>query len=199
MRISPLKRSFDIAAAATGLILTAPFILATAATMAIANKSNPLLVQKRVGYQGKAFSIYKIKTMKDIFNQYGEPLPEELRTTSVGKFIRKTRLDELLQLVNVLKGDMSLIGPRPLLPRNDIAHDPRRQVVLPGLTGLAQIKGMTRMLRSHSLKYDLFYIKQQQNRSLLKNFLYDLGIMAETIPSLIRHRKDPFFKRPGSK
>ncbi len=110
---STLKRCFDLAAAATGLVAGSPVILATAAAMAVATRSFPLFRQERVGKDGKPFIILKIKTMNDKCDADGNLLPEDQRTSTLGVIVRKTHFDEIPQLLNILRGDMSVVGPRP--------------------------------------------------------------------------------------
>jgi undecaprenyl phosphate N,N'-diacetylbacillosamine 1-phosphate transferase len=109
-----LKRAFDVAGATAGLIVSTPVIAGLAVTMAIVNRSNPFFRQERIGKDGKPFEMIKIKTMRDEFDRAGAPLPDDVRTSKLGILIRKTRLDELPQFINLIHGEMSIIGPRPL-------------------------------------------------------------------------------------
>jgi lipopolysaccharide/colanic/teichoic acid biosynthesis glycosyltransferase len=154
---------------------------------AIVHLSNPVFMQERIGKDGKLFTLYKIKTMRDAFDSMtGRPLPPKERTTRFGEFLRKTKCDELLQLINVLKGDMSLVGPRPYLPENETAHNPIRQEVKPGITGLQQIKGGNSLSYEFRLQVDIQYVRN-------RNFFLDLGILFATIPALFKQRNEPHF------
>ena len=139
-----LKPLFDIIAAAILLIILSPLILAVVLLLTKTNKGSVIFVQTRSGYNGRPFNIIKFRTMKDSFDDSGRPLPDELRITNIGKLIRSASIDELLQLINVLKGDMSLVGPRPLLMQYLERYTPeqsRRHAVKPGITGLSQGNG----------------------------------------------------------
>ncbi len=193
-----LKRGFDIFAGIAGLVLASPVILATAVAMKYANGGNLFFRQERVGAGGKPFTIFKIKTMKDAFNKAGEPLPDEERLTKAGRFVRKTRLDELPQLVNVIRGDMSLVGPRPIRNIYNIAADPERMSVRPGLTGLAQINGNNKLSGEQVLDYDRHYIREIKSRPALSALFYDLSVIVRTPLSLIRHADSPVCRTPPS-
>lgn len=154
------KRFIDISVSLFVLILVSPVLLVVSAALAASNRGSFLFFQKRPGLHGKIFNIYKFKTMTDSRGADGRLLPDSERTTAVGWWVRKFSLDELLQLVNVLKGDMSLIGPRPLLvdylpyysERESQRHD-----VKPGVTGLAQVKGRNSISWKRRFLYDTFY------------------------------------------
>jgi len=140
--------------------------------------------QKRVGYKGKVFSIYKFRTMSDARDTYGRLLPDNDRLCNFGKKLRATSLDELPQLFNILKGEMSFVGPRPYTTEeasgfytsNQITQ---RQQAKPGITGLAQVKGRNALPFHHRIKYDLYYIK---NRSLW----LDIKILITTIDVVLK-------------
>lgn len=187
-----LKRVFDVAAATSGIILASPLLLA-GSLAAMADHGGLLFKQNRVGKDGETFSIYKIKTMKDAFNSLGQPLAEDLRTSRIGKILRKTKIDELPQLFNVLKGDMSIIGPRPWQGKHEDASDPIRQSMKPGLTGLAQLYGGTILSHRESLQYDHAYITAYKQRTALRNLVHDITIAAKTLPAIIKHYRDPHF------
>lgn len=183
-----IKRFFDYAVAGTGLAVSAIPIVSLAVIMGAVNKSTPFFVQDRIGKDGKIFQIYKIKTLKDIFDEAGNLLPDHERSTVIGTFLRKTRLDELPQLLNILKGDMSIVGPRPAQSFDLYAHDPLRQSVLPGLLGASQV----RLGRGHQphekLKSDQDYV---ENQSLVN----DLKIILEApLYATKRFRISDFFK-----
>ncbi len=138
------KRFIDFAAALIGLLVLSPILLLVIIFLSIANKGKPFFFQLRPGRNGKVFKIVKFKTMTDERDAAGELLPDEKRMTSIGSFVRKTSLDEIPQLINVLKGEMSLIGPRPLLVQYLPLYNKeqaRRHEARPGITGWAQVNG----------------------------------------------------------
>jgi sugar transferase EpsL len=132
--------------------------------MAIANRGNVFFLQLRPGLHGKPFKIIKFKTMRDAFDSNGSSLPDEKRLTKIGQFVRSISLDELLQLINVAKGDMSLVGPRPLLiqylPRYS-KEQSRRHDVKPGITGWAQINGRNAISWEEKFRLDVEYVDKQ--------------------------------------
>ncbi len=145
------------------LILTFPITLVVSILLYFYNDKQPFFFQRRPGLNGKVFSIIKFKTMNDHRDANGQLLPDAERLTPVGKFVRKTSLDEIPQLINILKGDMSLVGPRPLLveylPLYD-AHQRRRHDVLPGITGLAQVNGRNSISWQQKFEYDVEYVEK---------------------------------------
>lgn len=175
------KRFLDFFAALIGLLLLSPIFLLATIGLFFANNGKPFFFQTRPGKNEKLFQIIKFKTMNDKKDAAGNLLSDAERLTPIGSFVRKTSLDEIPQLLNVLKGDMSLIGPRPLLPEYLPMYDEeqkRRHEVKPGITGLAQVRGRNTMKFSERLKNDVFYV---DNRSL---FL-DIKILFLTIKSVI--------------
>ena len=129
--------------------------------LATANNGNIIFLQLRPGLYGKPFKIIKFKTMRDAFDDAGNPLPDEVRLTKVGKWVRSVSLDEVLQLINVLKGDMSLVGPRPLLMHYLDRYTPeqaRRHEVKPGITGWAQVNGRNAISWEEKFRLDAEYV-----------------------------------------
>lgn len=156
------KRIIDILVSFCFLLLTGPFLLVIMIWLYFANKgAGVFFLQHRPGKFGKIFRVIKFKTMTDERDMYGNLLPDEKRLTKVGKFIRSTSLDELPQLINVLKGDMSLIGPRPLLPQYLTIYtkeQARRHEVRPGITGWAQVNGRNDIAWKRKLELDVWYV-----------------------------------------
>ncbi|ELC8443064.1 sugar transferase [Clostridium perfringens] len=156
-----IKRGFDIIAALGGLIVFSPIIIIVALLVRFNLGSPILFTQDRVGKDNKIFKMMKFRTMKDGVDKYRNLLPDNERLTSFGKWLRSTSLDELPELINILKGDMSLIGPRPLLVEYLLLYSEeqkRRHDVLPGLTGWAQINGRNAISWNEKFKLDVFYV-----------------------------------------
>jgi lipopolysaccharide/colanic/teichoic acid biosynthesis glycosyltransferase len=146
------------------LVILSPIILITIFLLAFANRGNVFFIQQRPGINSLPFKIIKFKTMRDVFDENGNQLPDELRLTKVGKFVRSASIDELLQLINVLKGDMSLVGPRPLLMQylNRYSQDQaRRHEVKPGITGWAQVNGRNAISWEEKFRLDVEYVDKQ--------------------------------------
>jgi lipopolysaccharide/colanic/teichoic acid biosynthesis glycosyltransferase len=155
------KRLIDITAAAILLVVCMPLMIATALAVRIALGSPVLFPQQRVGKDDRLFTLYKFRSMPDRRDSSGAPLADEHRLTSFGRMLRATSLDELPELWNILKGDMSLVGPRPLLPDYlpyYSAPERQRHRMRPGLTGLAQVKGRNATGWDERLAYDVWYV-----------------------------------------
>lgn len=155
------KSVIDVTVALILLVLTLPFSLLAAVLLAFANRGKIFFIQQRPGLHGKPFRIIKFKTMNDRRNASGELLSDTVRLTKVGRLIRKTSIDELPQLINVLKGDISLIGPRPLLMEYLPLYSPeqaRRHEVKPGITGWAQVNGRNMLSWEKRFAYDVYYV-----------------------------------------
>ena len=172
-----LKRCFDIVASLCGLILLSPVIAIVAWQIRRKLGSPVLFRQVRPGKDGKPFEMVKFRTMRDALDEKGEPLPDSERLTPFGRFLRSSSLDELPELWNVLKGDMSLVGPRPLsmlyIPYYT-EEEFQRHNVRPGITGLAQVSGRNNLSWEEKFKYDLQYTCEQ-------SFYLDLKIIFLTV------------------
>ena len=157
-----IKRVLSFMIALTALICLGWLIVIVAIWLHFANKgAGAFFYQERPGKNAKLFKVIKFKTMTDEVDENGVPLPDEVRLTKVGRFVRSTSMDELPQLINILKGDMALIGPRPLLPQYLELYTPeqmRRHEVRPGLTGWAQIHGRNELAFTERFKYDVYYV-----------------------------------------
>jgi lipopolysaccharide/colanic/teichoic acid biosynthesis glycosyltransferase len=176
-----IKPFLDFLAALIGLILMSPIFVIVTLLLALANEGKPFFFQRRPGKNGQLFSIIKFKTMTDKKDKKGNLLPDAERLTAVGKFVRKTSLDEIPQLLNVLKGDMSLVGPRPLLPEYlplYTLEQKRRHEVKPGITGWAQVNGRNALSWSDKFKRDVEYVEQQ-------SFVLDCKILFLTLKKVL--------------
>lgn len=182
MYSSFIKRILDFVAALIGLLLLSPIFIAVLIVLIIVNRGKPFFFQARPGFKEKVFKIIKFKTMNDKKDLNGELLSPDKRLTKAGIFIRKNSLDEIPQLVNVLKGDMSIVGPRPLLirylPRYNKTQKQRHNVK-PGITGWAQVNGRNAISWEQKFKYDVYYIN---NISLV----LDLKILWKTVYKVIK-------------
>lgn len=157
-----IKRVFDFVLSLAALLLLFPFLLLVAVGLHFANKgSGAFFTQQRPGYNGRIFRIYKFKTMNDKRDAEGRLLPDAERLTKVGRFVRSLSIDELPQLLNVLKGEMSFIGPRPLLPQYLPLYSKeqaRRHDVRPGITGWAQCNGRNAISWTQKFELDVWYV-----------------------------------------
>ena len=156
-----IKRILDIALTLLVLIMLSPFILILFILLLIANQGSPLFFQDRPGKNNKVFRLVKFKTMNERKDANGKLLPDKDRLTPIGRFIRSTSMDELPQLINVFKGDMSLVGPRPLLIKYLPLYNPqqaRRHEVRPGITGWTQVNGRNSLSWNQKFELDIYYV-----------------------------------------
>lgn len=172
-----IKRFFDCVASLVGLTIALPILLIVGVSLFILNKGKAFFVQPRPGKNEKIFKIVKFKSMNDKKDDNGQLLSNEERITKFGRFIRKTSLDEIPQLFNVLIGDMSIVGPRPLkveyLPLYS-EEQKKRHNIKPGITGWAQINGRNAITHTEKFKLDVWYVNNQ-------SFLLDMKIILATI------------------
>jgi undecaprenyl phosphate N,N'-diacetylbacillosamine 1-phosphate transferase len=179
-----IKPIADFWSALLLLVILSPIILITIFLLAFANRGNVFFFQQRPALNSLPFKIIKFKTMMDAFDENGNPLPDELRLTKVGKFVRAASIDELLQLINVLKGDMSLVGPRPLLMQylsQYSSEQAKRHNVKPGITGWAQVNGRNAISWEQKFKLDIEYVEKQ-------SFTLDLKILWLTFLNVIQRK-----------
>lgn len=177
-----IKRIFDIIFALGGIVLLSPAMLILALLIKISMGGNVVFSQLRPGKNCKLFRMYKFRTM--VNEEPGEQMTDEQRITPLGRWLRSTSLDELPELINVVKGEMSLVGPRPLLVDYLSKYSEtqmRRHEVLPGITGLAQARGRNNLSWRNKFKYDVFYVEKA-------SLLFDLLILYETIGVVILRR-----------
>jgi undecaprenyl phosphate N,N'-diacetylbacillosamine 1-phosphate transferase len=177
-----VKPFFDILSASIGLIVFSPLFIIVTLLLAFANDGKPFFFQLRPGKNGKIFKIVKFKTMNDKVDANGKLLPDAERLTKIGSFVRKTSLDEIPQLLNVVIGDMSIIGPRPLLTNylhlySDFQN--RRHEVKPGITGWAQVNGRNAISWDQKFAYDVWYVDNI-------SFSLDVKILLKTIIKVIK-------------
>ena len=177
-----VKPIADFFAALLGLILLSPLFILITILLFIANNGKPFFFQLRPGKNGVIFKIVKFRTMNDKKDAKGQLLPDGQRLTAVGGFVRKTSLDEIPQLINVLKGDMSLVGPRPLLTNylhlyTDFQN--RRHKVKPGITGWAQVNGRNAISWDKKFEYDVWYVEHI-------SFILDLKILFTTMLKVLK-------------
>lgn len=176
------KPLLDFVLSFLGLIISSPIFLIVFIALLLANKGKVFFLQNRPGKNEEIFKIIKFRTMNDNRDAHGNLLPDEERLTSIGKLVRKTSLDEIPQLINVLLGNMSLIGPRPLLPEylplyNDFQK--KRHLIKPGITGWAQINGINAVDWEKKFMFDVWYVENM-------SFLLDLQIMFLTLKKVLK-------------
>lgn len=180
--VNVVKRVFDIVLSLLFLALCAPLLVLTALSVRVAMGSPVLLRQRRPGRHGQPFTFLKFRSMTDARDAQGKLLPDSQRLTRFGRWLRRTSLDELPQLINVLRGDMSLVGPRPLLMEYLPLYTPRqarRHEVRPGITGWAQVNGRNAISWEEKFEYDVRYVERQ-------SFALDMKILFLTLTQLIR-------------
>lgn len=159
--IPACKRIFDLLLAALGLVILSPVLLLAAMLVRIYHGSPVIFTQKRPGFKGTPFHIYKFRTMTDTRDENGNLLPDAQRLTRLGRFLRSSSLDELPELFNVLRGEMSIVGPRPLLMQYLERYSPeqaRRHDALPGITGWAQVNGRNALTWEDKFRLDVWYV-----------------------------------------
>lgn len=172
-----VKRFFDIMVSFIVLLVSMPFMLILLPILAFSNKGKVFFTQLRPGFKARPFTLFKLKTMSDEKDQFGNLLPDEQRLHGIGAFIRKTSLDEIPQMINVLKGDMSLVGPRPLLMeylKLYSTEQARRHEVKPGITGWAQVNGRNAISWDQKFKFDVWYVENI-------SFSVDFKILVRTV------------------
>ncbi len=166
-----MKRLVDLLISTLLLIILSPLLLVLALLVRLKLGKPVFFTQERPGLHGKLFKLHKFRTMRDLYDSDGKPLPDEQRLTRFGRFLRASSLDELPELFNVLKGEMSLVGPRPLLVAYLERYTPeqaRRHEVLPGITGWAQVNGRNALTWEEKFKLDVWYVDHQSFRLDIK-------------------------------
>lgn len=176
------KRVLDFFLALVGLICLSPIFLMVTMGLYFANQGKPFFFQDRPGLNGRIFKIIKFKTMNDKKDAEGNLLPDQDRLTPIGAFVRKTSLDEIPQLINVVKGDMSIIGPRPLLPEYLPLYNDRQKIrhqVRPGITGWAQVNGRNAISWSEKFELDAWYVENL-------SFVTDVRVFFKTFSKVFK-------------
>jgi lipopolysaccharide/colanic/teichoic acid biosynthesis glycosyltransferase len=171
------KRALDLAIAVPAAAVTAPVVVVAAAAVTATMGGSPFFVQERPGLHGRPFKLVKLRTMRDAVDARGVPLPDAERLTALGRALRASSIDELPQLWNVVVGDMSLVGPRPLLMKYLARYTPeqaRRHDVKPGITGLAQVSGRNALSWEEKFRLDVWYVDHV-------DFLLDVTILGQTV------------------
>lgn len=175
------KRIMDVGIALTLMLVLSPILFLTALVLAVSIKENPLFMQNRTGKYCKIFKIVKLKTMNTKRDYEGNLLPDEKRLTRLGKLVRRTSIDEMPQLWNVLKGEMSLVGPRPLLPEFLPLYSEfqnKRHLVRPGITGWAQVNGRNDISWNQKFIFDVWYVENL-------SFILDVDILVRTVKKVV--------------
>lgn len=176
-----IKRGLDVLVAFVLFSISLPLFIIISILLSIYNQGTPFFVQSRPGLKAVSFNLIKFKTMSDLKDDQGNLLPDEIRLTGFGAFIRKTSLDEIPQLLNVIKGDMSIVGPRPLLTEYLSLYNEeqkRRHEVRPGITGWAQVNGRNAIGWREKFEFDVWYVDHQ-------GFALDLLILWKTLRKVI--------------
>ncbi len=176
------KRIFDLIIAVPGLILLSPLLGIVALILRISQGRPVVFTQPRGGLNGKVFHIYKFRTMREAYDEQGQPLPDEKRISKPGRILRATSLDELPELINVLRGEMSIVGPRPLMAKYLQRYSPeqmRRHEANPGITGWAQINGRNLLTWDDRFRLDIWYVDHW-------SLGLDIRILVQTILKVIR-------------
>ena len=179
-----VKPLADFLSAFVLLVILSPIIVCSGLLLVIPNRGKVFFFQQRPGLNARQFTIIKFKTMRDEFDDNGTPLPDEVRLTKVGRFVRSASLDELFQLINVLKGDMSLVGPRPLLMyylSRYSKEQARRHEVKPGITGWAQVNGRNAISWEEKFRLDVEYVDGQ-------SFWFDCKILWMTLLNVLQRK-----------
>ena len=177
-----IKRLLDIVLAGLALLLLSPLMLVVSILVRCKLGTPVIFCQERPGKNEKIFRLYKFRTMTDEYDAFGEPLPDEMRLTPFGQFLRSTSLDELPELWNIFKGDMSLVGPRPLLVKYLPLYNEEQQHrhdVMPGLTGWAQVNGRNTLTWEQKFEYDVYYVDHL-------SLSMDLKIFFKTIMNVLK-------------
>jgi lipopolysaccharide/colanic/teichoic acid biosynthesis glycosyltransferase len=177
-----VKRVMDLALTVPVLLILSPILILISLMVAIWHGFPILFRQKRPGLRGEVFTIYKFRSMRSLVDSQGTPLPDAQRITPLGQFLRSTSLDELPELFNVLKGEMSLVGPRPLLVEYLPLYTPeqsRRHAVLPGITGWAQVHGRNTLTWEEKFRLDVFYVDHW-------SLWLDIKILVMTLGKVLR-------------
>lgn len=177
------KRLIDFILSLIALIVLSPILLIVAILVRTKLGSPVIFKQERPGLNEKIFTLYKFRTMTDAKDEQGNLLPDEIRLTKFGKLLRSTSLDELPELFNILKGDMAIVGPRPLMTRYlpyYTEEERARHSIRPGMTGYAQVKGRNSLTWDEKFKYDLYYVNHV-------TFLVDIKVILDTIKIVIKH------------
>ncbi len=179
-----VKRVVDVVVALGGLLVLSPVLTLIAIAIKGESRGPVLFRQERTGLQGRRFHVFKFRTMREAYDRFGKPLPDAERLTALGRFLRKSSLDELPQLINVLRGEMSLVGPRPLLPEYLDRYTPeqnRRHQVKPGITGWVQVRGRNSLSWEKKFELDVWYVDHQ-------SLWLDLKILFLTVEYVLKRK-----------